>query len=152
MTRNTKRASTAALLAALVAAATSVASSSTDVIRDRQQAMKDVGGAMQNLATIAKKETPFEAGVVRENAAVIAEALKRSADLFPEGSDKGAAETWAKPEIWSRRGDFSKKLETAQAEAVAMQSVGTESAFSPALAKLGDACKACHQAYRRPRE
>jgi len=152
LTRNAKRASSAALLAALVVTATSVDSSSTDVIKDRQQAMKDVGGAMQNLGSIAKKETPFEAAVVRENAAVVAEALKRAADLFPEGSDRGAAETWAKPEIWSRRADFGKKLETAQGAAVAMQSVAAESAFSPALAKLGDACKACHQAYRRPKE
>jgi cytochrome c556 len=47
--------------------------------------------------------------------------------------------------------DFMKKLETAEAEALALQSVSVETAFAPALGKLGDACKACHQTYRLPK-
>jgi len=129
-----------------------MADPSTDAIEGRQQAMKDVGAAMQNLAAIAKKEAPFDVGVVRSNAATIAEALKKAADLFPEGSDKGNVETWAQPEIWSDASDFEKKRETAEAAAVALQSVSVESAFPPALGELGNACKACHQTYRRPKE
>jgi cytochrome c556 len=127
VTRNAKQILAAALVAALAVAGAAVAASSMDVIKERQQAMKEVGGAMQNLAAIAKKETPFEAEVVEKNAGIIAEALKRSADLFPEGSHKGDLETWAKAEICD------------------------ETAFPPALGKLGNACKACHQTYRRPK-
>ena len=152
MTRNMKHALAAALVAALAAGTASMAGSSTDAIKDRQQAMKDVGGAMQNLGAIAKKEAPFDAGVVKHNAGVIAEALKKAAALFPEGSDKGDVETWSMSEIWSDRADFEENFETAEAEAVALQSVTLESAFLPALGKLGNACKACHQAYRRPKE
>jgi cytochrome c556 len=123
-----------------------------DVIKDRHQAMEDVGDAMKKLGAIAKKEAPFDAGVVEKNAGIIAEALKKAADLFPEGSDKGDVETWAKPEIWSDRADFEKKLEAAEAEAVALQSVTLETAFGPALGKLGNACKACHKMYRRPKD
>jgi cytochrome c556 len=123
-----------------------------DVIKDRHQAMEDVGDAMKKLGAIAKKEAPFDAGVVEKNAGIIAEALKKAADLFPEGSDKGDVETWAKPEIWSDRADFEEKLETAEAEAVALQSVTLETAFGPALGKLGNACKACHKMYRRPKD
>jgi len=136
----------------LVAALAVGATSTTGVIQERQQAMKDVGGAMQKLAAIAKKEAPFDAGVVRKNAATIAEALKKSADLFPEGSDKGDVETWATAEIWSNPADFEEKLEKAEAEAVALQAVAVETAFAPALGKLGNACKACHQTYRRPKD
>ena len=152
MIRNAKHALATALVAALAVAGAAVATSSMDVIKDRQQAMEDVGGAMKKLAAIAKKEAPFDAGVVEKNAGIIAEALTRSADLFPEGSDKGAIETWAKPEIWSDYADFKEKLETAEAEAVALQSVALETAFGPALGKLGNACKACHKTYRRPKD
>ena len=101
MTRSAKHILAAALVAALAVAGAAVAASSMDVIKERQQAMKDVGGAMQNLAAIAKKEAPFEAEVVKKNAGIIAEALKKSADLFPEGSDKGDVETWSMPELRS---------------------------------------------------
>ncbi len=152
MTRKTKHALGAALVTALAAATASMAGSSTDAIKDRQQAMKDVGGAMQTLGAIAKKEAPFEAGVVEHNAGIIADALKKAAALFPAGSDKGDVETWSMPEIWSDRADFDQKLEAAEVEAVALRSVSVESAFLPALGKLGNACKACHQTYRRPKE
>jgi cytochrome c556 len=140
-----------ALGAVVIAAIAIGAASATEVIRDRQQAMKDIGGAMQNLAAIAKKEAPFDAAVVHANAGTIAEALKKIASLFPEGSHQGDVETWAKPEIWSNRLDFEKKLEAAEEAAVALQSVDLETAFAPALGKLGNACKNCHQTYRRPR-
>jgi cytochrome c556 len=152
VTRRTKHALAAALVVALAVGTASMADPATDAIVDRQQAMKDVGGAMQNLAAIAKGEVPFDAGVVESNAAIIAEAMKKAAALFPEGSDKGGVETWAQPDIWSDAADFEKKLETAEAEAVALQSVTVESAFPPALGKLGNTCKACHQTYRRPKE
>jgi cytochrome c556 len=148
MTGNAKQ----ALGAVLVAAIAIGAASATGVIRDRQQAMKDVGGAMQNLAAIAKKEAPFDAAVVNENAGTIAEALKKSASLFPEGSREGDVETWANPEIWSNPLDFEKKLEAAEAAAIALQSVDVETAFAPALGKLGNTCKNCHQTYRRPKD
>jgi cytochrome c556 len=146
--RNARHALAAAVVAALAVGA---ASTSTDAIKDRQQAMEDIGGAMKNLAAIAKKEAPFDAGVVEKNAGAITHALKKAADLFPEGSDTGDVETWAKPEIWSDGADFLEKLETAEVEAIALQSVTVETAFPPALGKLGDACKACHQTYRRPK-
>ena len=152
MTRNAKHALATALIAALAVAGASVATSSMDVIKGRQQAMEDVGDAMKKLGAIAKKEAPFDAGVVEKNAGIIAEALKKAADLFPEGSDKGDVETWAKPEIWSDYADFEEKLETAEAEAVALKSVALETAFGPALGKLGNACKACHKSYRRPKD
>ena len=152
MTRNAKHALATALIAALAVAGASVATSSMDVIKGRQQAMEDVGDAMKKLGAIAKKEAPFDSGVVKSNAGTIADALKKAGTLFPEGSDKGDVETWAMPDIWSDLADFEEKLRTAEAEAIAIQSVNAESAFLPALGKLGNACKACHQTYRRPKE
>ena len=152
MSRNTKYALAIVLGTALMVGTASMAGSNTEAIKERQQAMKDVGGAMQNLGAIAKREAPFDAGVVKSNAGTIAEALKKAAALFPEGSDRGDVESWSMPEIWSNRTDFDRKFETAETAAVALQSVGVESALLPALGELGNACKACHQSYRRPKE
>ena len=151
MIRNTKHTLAIAVVATLVLGAVGVAASSTDVIKERQQTMDGIRDALQNLAAIAKKEVPFDAGVVQKNAASIENHFREVSRLFPEGSGEGDVETWAKPEIWSDYADFVLKLEKAQVAAEAMKSVTEESAFRPAMGKLGNACKSCHTDYRRPK-
>ena len=144
-----------AAVAVLAFGAASVATSSpegTAAIEARHEAMESVGNAIGPLAAIAKGEAPFDAAVVEKNAGTIAEGLKKSATLFPEGSDKGDAETWAKEEIWTDFADFELKMQTARAQAEALQAVTEEAAFRPALGKLGNSCKSCHQTYRRPKQ
>ena len=143
---------TALAVVAAMASMTLAASTATTAIKDRQQAMEDIGQAMKALGTIAKKQAPFDAEVVKASAETIADRLEKAADLFPEGSDTGDVETWAKPEIWSDAEDFQKHLDTAAAAAVAMQSVTEEAAFGPALGALGTGCKTCHEVYRRPKQ
>jgi cytochrome c556 len=150
--RNTKHVPAAALVAALALGVAGVATSSTDVIKDRQHAMENVGGAMQTLGAIAKGEAPFDAAVVKDSATTIEDNLRKASTLFPEGSNEGDVETWAKPEIWSDHADFIVKFKAAQAAAEALKSVSEESAFRPALGKLGESCKSCHQTYRRPKQ
>jgi cytochrome c556 len=150
--RKTRLVATAAAVAVLAVGAASVATSSpegTEAIKARHEAMEKIGDAMGSLAAIAKKEAPFDVGVVEEKGGAIADGLKGAAALFPEGSEKGDAETWAKPEIWSDFADFELKMETARAHAEALESVTEEAAFGPALGKLGNSCKSCHQTYRR---
>ena len=155
MIKNMKLVVAAAAVAVLAIGAASVATSSpegTAAIKDRQEAMESVGDAMGPLAAIAKGEAPFDAAVVEKNAGTIAESLKKSAALFPEGSDKGDAETWAKEEIWKNVADFELKMQSARTQAEALQAVTEEAAFRPALGKLGSSCKSCHQDYRRPKQ
>jgi cytochrome c556 len=123
----------------------------TEAIKARQETMEGVGDAMGGLAAIAKGEAPFDAAVVARNAGTIAEHLQKAAALFPEGSDTGDVETWAKAEIWSDREMFDETLDAAQKAATALQSVTEEAAYRPALGKLGQQCKACHEMYRRPK-
>jgi cytochrome c556 len=124
----------------------------TTAIKERQEAMEEIGKAMKALGAIAKGEVPFDAEVVKAQGKTIADHLKKAAGLFPEGSDKGEVETWAKAEIWSDREDFQKRFDTATAAAVALQSVTDESAFLPALGAVGNGCKNCHDTYRRPKQ
>lgn len=145
-------ASTVVLALALGAAGAFVSGASgSDAIKARQDAMEDINRAMKALGAIAKKETSFDAAVVKRNAGTIADRLKKAETLFPAGSEKGDIETWAKPEIWSDAANFADFLKEAQAAAAALQAVSEEPAFRPALGKLGEACTNCHDMYRRPK-
>jgi cytochrome c556 len=153
--RNMKVVVAAAAVAVLAIGVASVATSSpegTAAIKARHEAMEAVGDAMGPLGAIAKGEAPFDAAVVEKNAGIITENLKKAATLFPDGSDKGDVETWAKAEVWSSSADFELKMQTARAQAEALQAVTEEAAFRPALGKLGSSCKSCHQDYRRPKQ
>ena len=136
-----------------VSVALSVAAmTATGAIKARQHEMEGIRDEMKVLGAIAKKEQPFDAGVVQASAAKIADHLATAADLFPEGSDAGDVETLAKPEIWTDRATFDTTLESTRQAAVAMQAVSSADAFPPALGKLGNGCKTCHDLFREPKK
>jgi len=122
------------------------------VIKERQEAMESVRDSMMALAAIAKKQQPFDAEVVKQNAANMAKQLKHAEGLFPAGTDTGDVETWAKAEVWSQPDAFAKLMKETHAAAKAMEGVTDESAFGPALGKIGNGCKNCHDMYRLPKE
>ncbi len=125
------------------------AMTATEAIKQRQKEMEGVRDGMMALGAIAKKEQPFDAEVVKASAAKIADHLAQAAELFPEGSDEGEVQTWAKPEIWTDRAHFDEILESTRQAAVDLQSV-TEarrshppSASSETAARAVTTCTAC---------
>ena len=128
----------------------SLAVLAADAFHDRHMAMEAVGDAMKPLGTIAKKQAPFDAAVVKASATTIADNLKKASSLFPAGS--GGGESKAKPEIWTDAEGFDREMKEAHAAAVALQSVKDEAAFGPALGALGAKCKSCHDMYRLPKQ
>lgn len=137
---------------AVVVAISAAAMTGTDAIKERQKEMAGVREGIMALAAIAKKEQPFSAEVVQANGAKIAEHLTQAAELFPEGSDQGEVQTWAKSEIWSDRGHFDELMKSTHQAAVELQSVTDAKAFPPALGTLGTGCKSCHDLYRLPKD
>lgn len=154
MIRSTRRPSLPLLALLLIAlGVTSVAvAAGGDPIKARQEAMEGVGESMKALSAIAKKQAPFAADTVQKHGASIAAHLETAAPLFPEGSAKGAVETWAKAEIWANKADFDVKMKAGHDAALELAKVGEEAAFMPALGKLGNTCKSCHESFRRPKE
>jgi cytochrome c556 len=137
---------------ALAVAVGATAMTATEAITQRQAEMEGVRDGMKILGAIAKKEQPFDAGVVQASAAKIAGHLEQSAALFPEGSDAGDVQTWAKPEIWTDRDNFDTILQNTHQAAVDLQSVTEAEAFPLALGTLGNGCKSCHDLYRQPKQ
>jgi cytochrome c556 len=140
-----------AIAVALVVTISAAAMTTTEAIKARQEAMEGVRDGMMALGAIAKKEQPFDPEVIQASAAKIADHLAKAAELFPEGSDAGDVQTWAKPEIWTDRQHFDEVLQSAHQAAVDLQSVTEADAFPPALGKLGNGCKSCHDLYRLPK-
>jgi cytochrome c556 len=137
---------------AILVTVSAAAITATEAIKQRQKEMEGVRDGMMALGAIAKKEQPFDASVVKDNAAKIANHLATAAELFPAGSDAGEIQTWSKPEIWSDREPFDKIFENTRQAAIDMQSVTEAKAFPPALGKLGTGCKSCHDLYRIPKQ
>ena len=133
-----------AITVAVVVTMSAAAMTATEAIKQRQKAMEGVRAGIMTLGAIAKKEQPFDAEVVHASAAKIADNLELAAGLFPEGTDAGEVQTWAKPEIWNDREHFDEILESTRQAAVDLQSVTEAAAFPPALGKLGNGCKSCH--------
>jgi cytochrome c556 len=140
-----------AIATAAVVTISAAAMTATEAIKERQEAMEGIRDAMMVLGAMAKKEQPFDADVVKGSAKKIADHLAQAAELSPEGSDTGEVQTWAKPEIWTDREQFDEILKNTRQAAVDMQSVTEAEAFPPALGKLGNGCKSCHDMYRLPK-
>jgi cytochrome c556 len=139
----------ASLVVALAVGGAAIAVAS-DAYHERHMAMEAVQEAMKPLAAIAKKEAPFDAAVVKKNAAAIADHLKKAEGLFPAGSGGGSSR--AKAEIWTDAAGFGKGMKDGQEAAAALQAVTDEEAFGPAFRAVGASCKGCHDKYRLPKQ
>jgi len=125
------------------------------VVKQRMQAMKDMGQAMKNLAVMVRLEIPYDAERVKANARTIAgHAGPSLLSLFPEGSNGPPSE--ARPSVWRDWQDFSRLAadlaEKASAlEVAARQGAGSNPStpMAPAFAALGKVCSSCHKSFRQ---
>ena len=129
----------------LVLAVALIGTGFAGLLEDREAVMRQISRAFRPLADIAKHNR-FDAAETAKRGAEIASGLERFKDLFPAGSEH--ADHAAGPEIWSDRTGFEKAGAAAGAAAVALAQVTDAAALRDAVARLGAACKACHQAYR----
>jgi cytochrome c556 len=137
-------------VAACVAATTVVgfAAAQDDIVKVREAMMKDNGAQATIAGQMLKGATPFDAAAAKAAMEKIAANAAMIPADFPEGSVGGDA----LPAIWENWADFEAKaaaLKTAAEAAAAAADQGIE-AFGPAFGAVGQACGACHQAYRKP--
>lgn len=122
----------------------------SNVIAQRQAAMKDVGKAIGALAAILRGEAAYDAAVVTQSSYSIANNLTAAAGLFPAGST--ADNSRAKPEIWQDNAKFVEELGKVVEAAKNVAATGDEASFKASFGALGGGCKGCHEPFRKPKE
>lgn len=120
-------------------------------IEYRQAVFKIVAGNFGPLAQIAQGKAPFEAAKARKNADRLAAISAFLQDAHPDISREG--KTRAKPEIWTNRAEFDKRIADfgEHARALAVVTASSESAtdeFKGAIGTVGNDCKGCHENFR----
>lgn len=148
-------------LVTLIAAATTIGAAAPTVPRPsytpeqvitiRQAALEMSAVAFASLKRGGDTDVePKKQGFVAGGLALWAKALPT---LFPPGTAVGesAAETQAKPDIWTNRADFEKKAADYLAAAnrlVAATQANDSAAFKAGLVDTKKACDACHTDYK----
>jgi len=118
-------------------------------VKYRQNVMSTLGGLTGT--AVGQLRDGFAFGPEMTEVATTLEAF--SADipsLFPEGTDFG--ETDAKAEIWSDPEGFAEKATEAEEAAAAFAEAvksGDRGTMMQAFRQVGEACKGCHEAYRK---
>ncbi|UOM34837.1 cytochrome c [Acuticoccus sp. I52.16.1] len=144
-------ASAAALLAPLAFTSAAAAQDAAPQV-ERHEIMEEVGDAMGVLGGMAKGERPYDAAAATEALDVFIVQTPLFLELFPEGSETGH-DTRAKPAIWEDPADFHEKGEALVAAAESAKGPAGESleGLRTALGPVGQSCRACHEAYRAPK-
>jgi cytochrome c556 len=143
-------------LAALVAAATlAVAGTATadtpaDAIKYRQNVMKAMSAHFAGFFSVnmGRISQPAHLKGHVDGLAALGAMTK---DLFPAGSDTGAP-TDALPLIWSDADGFAKAVKAMEDSSAALKKAvdaGDKAAAGAATKALGEACKGCHDRYRK---
>lgn len=93
---------------------------------------------------------PYNADVVKHNAAQISALAKMIPDAFVVDTRENDLDTEALDEIWEDMNDFTSKAATLAERAATLAEQGStgEDAFKAAFGGMGQACKACHDNYR----
>ncbi len=105
---------------------------------------RPVGDVLQGRAAYESVDVPKSAGRVAFLAGLLNEA-------FPDNSASG--DTRARPEIWSNRADFDKRVKDFQDHSAALVQIAAREksgsdAFKAAAAAVGQDCKGCHENYK----
>lgn len=146
MTFTNPLASPRTLIAAVALAAALPSVASQGDMDYRQHTMGAIGGHMQALGDILRGKVDH-ADHLPVHAAALASLAEITPTLFPAGS---GGETDALPAIWENPEDFAERLEAFKEAAAGLSAAAeTGGGVMAATRKLGQACKGCHDSYRR---
>lgn len=141
-------------VAALTAPVQISAQDPAAIVKQRQEAMKEMGGHMKAINAFVESGTGSAADVAMR-AGAIEEMSAKIPDLFPTGTslDDGVGKTGAKPVIWSDWEGFKSaamKLGEVAGGLEAAAEGGDSAAIGEQFAMLGkNGCGGCHQTFRQ---
>ncbi|SRR5258706_11967462 len=150
-----RRVAGAALVFSLAAGLAAAAAPSTkDLIKSREDKLRDMGGALKAIDDELKKRTPDWDNTILPNAQTLQDRSAYLLNWFPKGSGpESGIKTYALPSVWQKGDDFTRLGKAMQAEVAKLSQVAGSK--DPAALKvqafaLGKSCKACHDNYRSP--
>jgi cytochrome c556 len=126
---------------------------SKPVLEYRQRIMVGQRASMASMADILKFKMPYEASHFVVHAKNIGELSTLIPDAFKKKITEGLTD--AKPEVWTSWDDFvakSRALGEASAKLRAAAESGDLKAVMPEVTAVNNACRACHDSYRKPEE
>ena len=120
------------------------------LIDTRQGLLKVMGFYIGPMVGMARQQIPYDAAVVKANAAKMAELAQMIPDVFKIDTSASGLESESLDKIWSNVDDFNDKAANlaAKASALAASTAEGEGAFMGAFGATGAACKSCHDDYR----
>lgn len=135
-----------------LAASVAVAAAQEDIIKARQDFMKQNGQLLGAMGPMAKGEQPFDAAQALSMLQTFnehAQTLDVEA-AFPEGSTQG--KTRALPAIWENFAEFQEHAEKFKADSAAALASAPQDAqaLQAAMGMIGRNCGGCHEQYRAP--
>ncbi len=129
----------------------------TGVVKQRMDAMSEMGDAMKVMADMVKGKREFDPDLVVENTAILDKHAGELAGLFPDtDASRNGKMTEALPVIWDewqRFEELSGKLQKSvdALREAAKNDIGKRD-FRILFTKTAKSCSACHDDYRRPKE
>ena len=121
-----------------------------DAIKYRKAAFTVMATHFGRLGAMANGKLPFDAKAAADSADVALMMSKLPYVAFVEGTDKG--DTKAKPEIWAEPDKFRAAASKMQDEMVKLNAAaktGSVDNLKAAFGPTGQACKGCHDTYRK---
>lgn len=132
----------------LVCATTALAHSGVKnpEVMARMNLMSQIADDMKILGGIAKGAAEFDAQVVKQRAASLAQHAGRIEDLFKSQATDPKSE--ATETIWTDWKDFSAVANQMESAAVTLGKAADPAEFQQAFKAVGQTCSACHKSFR----
>lgn len=136
-------------VASLLALGVTAAMAQSDVVKERQELMKQMGAQTRPIGGMLRGQEPFDLAKVQNSLKIIATSAEKVAPLFPENS-KNVDKTEALPSVWENKAKFdSIRSKLHQDAQTALATIKDEASFKSEMPKVLQNCGACHNDFRK---
>jgi cytochrome c556 len=119
-----------------------------DVIKERQQTMKDTGAAAGAAFKMLKGQSPFDLAAAQASLRTFVSTAKKMPGLFPNDAKSGGG-TKALPEAWADKSDLDARFTRLEQDATqALATITDEASFAATFPDVLKNCGGCHEKYR----
>ncbi|MCV0425727.1 MAG: cytochrome c [Roseibium sp.] len=123
----------------------------TGIVKERMDAMSDIGRNVKSIGQMIKGVAPYDpVKIANAGGAIAVHGGEALTELFPEGSLQSPSE--ASPAIWTDWTKFSDLAANLQTSALALKTLADQNAdrktVAGAFGKVAATCKSCHEAFR----